>query len=397
MVPSLRQRFNREYSPEKYRKLLGDLAQVCGTPIEFRVSETPCFLPRPLMATMCAYGRELTEQLVNNRGYHKKSDAAVPVEYNVANESPRPLFVQVDFGLVRSANGELEPKLVELQAFPSLYGYQGEMARQYIESYGLPGNLSIFFGSLNEDAYWKLLRELIVSNKDPNNVVLLEIDPSKQKTLPDFLITQRRLGIAIANIRDVVKQGNRLFYPQDGKLVSIARIYNRCIVDELVRKGVTLPFDLRGELDVEWAGHPNWYFRISKFSIPYLRHQSVPRTFFLDELKELPADRENYLLKPLYAFAGAGIKFAPTDEEINTIPIAERHNYILQERLSFTPVIETPHGMTQMEVRIMYVWPEGGELTPVLPLLRMGRGKMMGVDHNRNMEWVGSSAGLLVD
>jgi hypothetical protein len=306
-------------------------------------------------------------------------------------------LVQGDFGLVRAAKGELEPKLVELQAFPSLFGYQAEMARQYIEVYELPASLSIFLGGLEEKAYWKLLRELIVGDKDPKNVVLLEIDPFKQKTLPDFLITQRRLGIAIVNIRDLVKQGKRLFYPQDGKLVPISRIYNRCIVDELVRKGVTLPFDLRNELDVEWAGHPNWYFRISKFSIPYLRHPSVPTTFFLNELKTLPADRENYLLKPLYAFAGAGIKFAPTDEEINAIPAAERHNYILQERLSFTPVIETPHGPTQMEVRIMYVWPEGGKLTPVLPLIRMGRGKMMGVDHNRNMEWVGSSAGLLAD
>jgi hypothetical protein len=349
------------------------------------------------METMCAYGRELTEQLVNDRGYRQHSDAAIPAEYNVANESARPMFVQVDFGLVRSATGELEPKLVELQAFPSLYGYQAEMARRYIESYGLPGTLSIFFSGFKEDAYWKLMRKLIMGSSDPENVVLLEIDPSKQKTLPDFLITQRRLGIAIANIRDVVKQGKRLFYPQDGKLVPITRIYNRCIVDELQRKGVKLPFDLRGDFEVEWAGHPNWYFRISKFSIPYLRHQSVPRTFFLDELKELPADRENYLLKPLYAFAGAGIKFAPTDEEINAIPGDERHNYIMQERLSFTPVIETPHGPTQMEVRIMYVWPEGGELTPVLPLIRMGRGKMMGVDHNRNMEWVGSSAGLLVE
>jgi hypothetical protein len=395
MVPSLRQRFNRDYSPEKYRKLLGGLNQVCGTPIEFRVSETPCFLPRSLMETMCYYGRELTEQLVNDRAYRKKSDAAVPAKYNVAKESARPMFVQVDFGLVRAANGELEPKLVELQAFPSLYGYQAEMARQYIESYGLPGTLSIFFSGFKEDAYWKVMRKLIVSDSDPQNVILLEIDPAKQKTLPDFLITQRRLGIAIVNIRDVVKQGKRLFYPQGGKLIPIARIYNRCIVDELQRKGVTLPFDLRDEVDVEWAGHPNWYFRISKFSIPYLRHQCVPRTFFLDELKELPADLENYLLKPLYAFAGAGIKFAPTAEEINAIPGAERHNYILQERLNFTPVIETPHGPTQMEVRIMYVWPEGGELTPVLPLIRMGRGKMMGVDHNRNMEWVGSSAGLL--
>ncbi|MBV9438222.1 MAG: hypothetical protein JOZ44_19335, partial [Acidobacteria bacterium] len=170
---------------------------------------------------------------------------------------------------------------------------------------------------------------------------------------------------------------------------------NRMIVDEIVRKGISLPFDLRDDLDVEWAGHPNWYFRISKFSIPFLKHRSVPRTWFLDELKSIPADRENYLLKPLYSFAGIGIKFAPSDADLAAIPPEHRHDYILQERIAFEPVIDTPHGPTQAEIRIMYIWLEDDpEPTPVLTLVRMGRGKMMGVDHNRNLEWVGGSAGL---
>jgi hypothetical protein len=397
MIPSLRTRFNRDYTAEKYRQFLQDLTATCGTKTEFRVSETPCFLPRPLMTQMCAYGRELTEQLANSKAYRKASDSAVPAAYNVANENSLPMFVQVDFGLVCDASGELQPKLVELQAFPSLYGYQPALARQYRDTYGLNKDLKIFFGSLGEEAYWQLMRRLIVADSDPQNVVLLEIDPFEQKTLPDFLITQKWLGIAIVNIRDVVKQGRRLYYRKDGQLVAIERIYNRCIVDELVRKNVNLPLDFRDELDVQWAGHPNWYFRISKFSIPHLKHHCVPKTFFLNEVKEPPSDRENYVLKPLYAFAGAGIRFAPTDEEIAAIPPQQRHDYILQERMNFTPVVPTPHGDTQIEVRIMYVWPEGGELTPVLPLIRMGRGKMMGVDHNRNLEWVGSSAGLIAE
>lgn len=397
MIPSLRARFNRDYTPGKYSKFLEDLRAMCGTPTEFRVSETPCFLPQSLMKQMCDYGKELTHQLVNSKEYRKVSDAAVPAAYNVANENRQPMFLQVDFGLVRSDDGKLEPKLVELQAFPSLYGYQPALAKQYRESYGLDEDLNVFFGDFDEDSYWQLMRQLIVGNHEPENVALLEIDPFQQKTLPDFLITQKWLGIAIVNIRDVAKQGKCLFYRKDGKTVPIKRIYNRCIVDELVRKNVDLPFDFRDELEVEWAGHPNWYFRISKFSIPYLKHRSVPKTFFLNELNSIPADRENYVLKPLYAFAGAGIRFAPSDEEIAAIPANQRHDYILQERMNFTPVIHTQHGDTQIEVRIMYVWPDNGELTPVLPLIRMGRGKMMGVDHNRNLEWVGSSAGLIAE
>ncbi len=395
MIPALRAEFNRNYTSEKYREFLRALDAVSGTHIGFRVSETPCFVPYPLISLMAQYGRELVSQLVDNPDYRKLSDVTIPPEYNVPNEAPLPMFVQVDFGIVRNVSGALEPKLVELQAFPSLYGYQPTAAHQYAESYGLSPDLGIYLSGCDREAYWRLMRQLIVGDHDPENVILMEIDPDNQKTLPDFLITQRELGIAIVDILKLIKRGNRLVYRKDGREIEVRRIYNRCIVDELQRKNVTLPFDFRDELDVEWAGHPNWYFRISKFSIPYLKHTSVPRTWFLDQLPAFPEDHENFLLKPLYSFAGVGIKFAPTPSDIEAIPEDQRHNYILQERLHFEPVIETPHGPTQMEIRMMYVWPEGGELTPVLPLVRMGRGIMMGVDHNKNLEWVGGSAALL--
>ncbi len=397
MVPALREEFNRNYTPEKYRQFLESLDRACGTHVGFRVSETPCFVPKSLLDLMAQYGHELVSQLVDNPQYLRASDASVPPQYNVPNQSQRPMFVQVDFGLVRNASGGLGPKLVELQAFPSLYGYQALLARQYIESYDLPRDLGVFLSGHNRDSYWKLMRELIVGENDPENVILMEIDPENQKTLPDFLVTQRELGIAIVDILSLKKRGTKLFYAQDGREIEVRRIYNRCIVDELERKGVTLPFDLREELDVEWAGHPNWYFRISKFSIPHLKHPCVPKTVFLDQVRAVPLDNQNFLLKPLYSFAGVGIKFAPAQADIDSIPPDQRHNYILQERVYFEPVIQTPHGATQMEIRMMYVWPDGGELSCVLPLVRMGRGMMMGVDHNRNLEWVGGSSALWVE
>ena len=396
MIPALREAFNRNFLPETYQQLLKNLETASGTPIAFRVSETPCFFPRALLDQMAEYGRDLVLQLVNNPEYHRASDVTVPAQYNVANESPRPMFLQVDFGLVRNANGELEPKLVELQAFPSLYGYQPLLAKQYIESYKLPAALGIYLGGYDHDRYLQLMRKLIVAGHDPENVVLLEIDPEKQKTLCDFLITQRDLGIPIVDILKLKKRGTRLFYEHAGREVPVERIYNRCIVDELERKGIELPFDLTQPLDVEWAGHPNWYYRISKFSIPYLKHACVPKTWLLDQNSAVPRDKENYVLKPLYSFAGLGIKFNPTQADVDAIPAEQRPHYMLQERMRFEPVIATPHGMTQAEIRIMYVWPEDGEITPVLPLLRMGRGIMMGVDHNRNLEWVGGSAALWV-
>jgi hypothetical protein len=395
MIPSLRRQFNHNFTPEKYQAFLRRIDEVCGTHVQFRLSETPCFFPKELIDGMASDGEALIRQLVDNPEYRAKSDEAVPAEFNVPNEAPHPMFVQVDFGLVRGAGGHLQPKLVELQAFPSLYAYQGPLAEAYIDIYDLKTEsrrLKYLLSGLEPSSYHELLRRAIVGSHDPENVILMEIDPAHQKTLPDFLLTETMLGVRAVDIVDIKKEGSHLYYESGGKRILIKRIYNRTIVDELERKNVKLAFDWRDDLDVEWAGHPNWYFRISKFSIPYLKHESVPKTWFLDQLKEIPSDLENYALKPLYSFAGLGVVIAPKKEEIRAIPADKRPYYILQERLNFEPVIETPFGGTKAEVRVMYIWLE--ELKPVMTIIRMGRGLMMGVDHNKNMEWVGASAGL---
>ena len=411
MIPSLRKQFNDSFTSEKYQAFLRRIDDVSGTHVSFRLAETPCFFPKELVERMASDGAELIRQLVDNSAYRAKSDEAVPAEFKVPNEAPHPMFIQVDFGLVRDAAGALQPKLVELQAFPSLYAYQVYLAEAYLEIYGLralssesrvpsPERLKYFLSGLDEASYRALLRRAIVADHDPENVVLMEIHPSEQKTLPDFRLTEKMLGVRAVDIVDIRKEGSRLYYLRDGRRVPIRRIYNRAIVDELERKNVKLAFDWRDDLDVEWAGHPNWYFRISKFSIPYLKHASVPKTVFLDSLfldrvEEIPADLENYALKPLYSFAGLGVMIAPKKEDITAIPAEKRPYYILQERMHFEPVIATPFGGTKAEVRVMYVWLD--ELTAVLTIIRMGRGLMMGVDHNKNMEWVGASAGLYLE
>ena len=376
MIPSYRRPFNDAWSPEKYRRFLGIIEQQCGEPTQFRHSETPCFFPRELIDRMARYGREMTEQLLADPQYQRDSAEAVPERWRVPNESPRPLFVQADFGL----DENLDPQLVEIQGFPSLYAYQVLLAEAHREAYGI--DLPVF----TPDDYMAELRRAIVGGCDPENVVLLEIDPWRQKTRHDFLLTERWFGVRTVDITQVRKEGRRLWH--DG--TPIHRIYNRAIVDELERRGISLAFDFRDDLDVEWAGHPNWFFRLSKFSLPYLKHPAAPPAHFLSEA---PPNPEDYVLKPLYSFAGLGVVVGPAREQIEAIPPERRRDYILQKRVNFRPVIETPHGLTKVEVRIMYIWQE--ELRPVNVVVRMGRGAQMGVDHNKGFEWVGASAGFL--
>jgi hypothetical protein len=385
LIPSFRQKFNREWTPAKYARFVELLTERSGVVPQFRHSETPCFLPAEVVAKMARYGREMVEQLLADETYRRESRAAIPERYRVPGEAPVPLFVQADFGLDPAG----EPKLVEIQGFPSLYAYQPVMAACYRDAFGLDAALDTIPGGLALDRYHAMLREAIVGGHDPQHVVLLEVDPENQKTRGDFLMTEKLFGVRAVDVRALGKRGSRLFHGE----TPVKRIYNRAIVDELERRGIEVPFDWRDDLDVEWAGHPNWYFRLSKFSLPYLRHRAVPRSQFLDRAAEI-GDPARYVLKPLWSFAGLGVIVGPDRAQLAAVPAERRHDYLLQERVDFTPVIETPAGMAKIEVRIMYLWLD--ELHAVNTIVRMGRGAQMGVDHNKGLEWVGGSAGFLV-
>jgi hypothetical protein len=393
VIPSLRARFNHAWTESRYTEFLRLLYDRVGVPIEFPVSETPCFFPRTFMDDLAEAGIELTHQALTGDAA-AAAERVVPDRFRGPNQGDVPQFVQVDFGLVRNESGAIEPRLVELQAFPSLYGFQIALADAYSAAFALGNDtLHTHLDGLTREEYLAIARRAIVGDHKPSDVVLMEIDPRRQKTLPDFEMTERLWGVRAVDTGDVVREGRRLLYRRDGRLAPIRRVYNRVIPDELEQKQIALPFDYRDDLEVEWAGHPAWFFRVSKFSIPWLRHPSVPRTWFLSEVDALPLERERLLLKPLFSFAGGGIVFAPTDEQLRAIPREKRDRYILQERLSFEPVIDTPEGPTQVEIRLMYVWTD--RQRPVLPLLRMGRGKMMGVDHHKGLRWVGASAAFI--
>jgi hypothetical protein len=430
VIPELRTQFNQRFRPSQYESLLALLESRCGTPINFRIAETPIFVPLALLQDLAASGAEMARALIADTIYLNAARNAIPKGYCVPRQTPHPNFLTADFALIReenpqgdeSAPGGLAPRLVEIQAFPSVFGYQQVLDSAYREAFALPDSLGAFLGSLDEPGYWELLRATILGSHAPENVVLTELDPMNQKTLPDFLVTARRLGIKVVDIRSLKADHSRLYYQGDaGRWIPIHRIYNRAIADELIARNIRLPFALDGDWDVEWASHPNWYFLISKFSIPRLfgepgrvpparRFPVVPPGVFLSDFLDgdgrdrllaagvpLPSPAgpdtvyAELLLKPLFSFAGKGIQFEPSQAQLEAIPQSRRGDYLVQQRMRFEPTIVTPHGLTQAEIRILYIWPDGGELTPALSLVRLGRGKMMGVDHNKNQQWVGAS------
>lgn len=393
MIPELRHKFNSEFTPARYESFLESLEERVGDKIDFRPCETPVFIPRNLLEEMLEASASIITQLRTPQ-YLALSDRAIPPSFLAPMEGKHPSFIQIDFGVTRDQRGGLVPRLIELQGCASLYAFQLALPEEYGRQYDLAGLQYLFDGMSRED-YVSLFRKTVLGEHTPEEVILMEIDPAHQKTRPDFVLTERLIGIPTVDITAVRKKGRKLFFERGGREVEIRRIYNRVIIDEFVRAGVKAAFDFRDDLDVEWAGHPNWFFRMSKFSLPFLTHPTVPRSWLLDESGQYGNDLSRFVLKPLFSFAGAGVRLDVTQADLDSIPASERSNYILQEKINYEPVVETPNEPSKVEIRLMYLWPdEDKDPTAVTTLLRLSKGAMMGVDFNKKKDWVGSSCGL---
>ena len=386
MITELRKKYNNSFDPKIYEAFINDLKTFTHYPIDFRVSETPLFLDSDLTGKFIEASDDLINQL-SDETFKKKSSNAIPKNLIVPNEDPHPHFLCLDFAVTKDESGSFTPKLIELQGFPSLFSYQYFLDKIVRRHFEIPKGFSSFFSRLDGEKYIQLLRKVILSDHDPKNVILLEIDPLQQKTRVDFACTEELVGIKTVNLSDVIKRGKKLFYSDHGKEFAIERIYNRVIYDELERKNFKFNFSFSDDLNVEWAGHPNWFFKISKYSLPSLSGKYVPRCYFLNELEKYPDDLENFVLKPLFSFAGLGVEVDVTKEMLDKV--SDKSNYILQEKVEYAPLIETPDGYAKVEVRLMFLW----DKQPILAtnLVRTSKGKMMGVDFNKNKTWVGSN------
>jgi hypothetical protein len=392
MHPELRSRFNADFTPEKYATLLRCVNEGTRWPADYRVSETPIFLTREFTDEVVYAANEIAAQ-TQTLEFAKHAASAIPRGLEVPNESPHPEFMIVDLAICTEGE-RLVPRLIELQAFPSLFGFQllllGCMRKAYP---AIPPNWTSSFGGIKDEVYIDILRRTIVADANPENVILLEIEPEKQKTRIDFAATESLLGVRPICLTKVMKRGRELSYERDGRQVRIERIYNRVIFDELMRRpDLRASFHFQDNLDVKWIAHPNWYYRISKHSLPFLKTSYTSPAFFADEF---PANDkiDNYVLKPLYSFAGLGVDMEPTRKKLSALK--NPHEWILQKKVEYASFVPTINGpKSKAELRMMFVWPEQGEPILVNNLVRMSQGKMMGVDFNKDKTWVGSSIAL---
>lgn len=392
MIEPARSAFNHTFRTEQYQAMLMRIEQTYPHALDFRIAETPVFVPtlfKKKMLDTCSF---ILDQILEP-DFKSRTEAAIPMRWRIPGAEGRPDFIAFDFGVCTDASGELMPQLIEMQGFPSLFGYQAQLDTWYRSQLSIDETWSPFFSGLEQDSYFELLRNIIIGDHDPKEVILLEILPEQQKTRIDFAITKDRLGIPVVCLTQLRAASGKLYYELDGKTYPVRRIYNRIIFDELEQQPDAIRQQgdlLRSAVDVEWCPHPHWFYRISKFLLPTLIHPGIPRTYALDQIKQLPANLSEFVLKPLFSFAGQGVIIDPTQQDLEQIP--DPSNWILQRKATYAPIIPTPDDPAKVEIRLFYFWPTGADRPiPTLNLARLSKGKMVGTRYNKDRTWVGGS------
>lgn len=393
MIPKYRKLFNEQFTDKKYQEFKDDIASDFDYEPTFRLGETPFFISKDLKKQLIEGSNEVIA-LIQSKDFKKLTDKSLELNHKVPNEDNHTTFLAIDFGICEE-DGIIIPKLIEVQGFPSLFNYQVNLFNKFKKHYPFINELTPFITGITEGEYMQNLEEVICNNYPKENVILLEIEPEKQNTKIDFYYCKRDLGIPIVCVTELIKKGKQLFYKnKEGNEILVRRIYNRVIFDELdLRTDLKLNFHFSDDLDVEWAGHPNWFFRISKFILPFLKGKYFIETTLLSELTEIPEDLENYVLKPLFSFSGSGVIFHVKKEDIEAV--VEKELYILQKKVNYMPIVQSPEGKVKAEVRVLCTWKKN-DVAPTLlcNLVRLSRGEMIGVKFNKDKNWVGGTIGL---
>ena len=399
MIASIRQKFNAAFTEQAHQNYLAALNTAFPGALDFTVAETPIFIDKDFTEKMLATG-DYVNQVIQSGQFNSITEPSLKNIPVFPNETALPKCIVMDFAIAINEQNELVPALIELQGFPSLFAYEILQDECIHKTYTTPEGYSPYLNGYNKEKYLAHLETILKGDtfNDPlknsnKHTVLLEILPHQQKTRIDFYCTEKYLNIPTVCITELFIEEHHLYYERAGNKIKIDRIYNRIILDELKNQTKEIQEKgalLQNNLEVEWVTHPHHFFRISKFLLPFLNHPYIPKTQFVNQLTETPTALDTYILKPLFSFAGQGVIIDISADDISNIK--EPSSWILQEKVEYANCIETPTGPAKAELRLYYFWDEDKkEYIATMNLARLSKGKMIGVNYNKNATWVGGS------
>jgi hypothetical protein len=390
MITAIRTAYNSAFTNARYLEFLEDLDSAHPGEIDFRVAETPIFVDRAFTKKLLEACESIVDVIIQP-DFKTFTERAIPDKDKVPNQTEYPDFIAFDFGVCRDEDGGYSPQLIEMQGFPTLFAYQVWHSEVTQRHFKIPEGFDSYLNGFTKETYLELFKDILLGDQNTQNVILLEIYPETQKTRIDFFCTKDYSGVETVCLTRLKADGTQLYYEKNGQRVDVKRIYNRIIFDELDK--MELPegtIDIRQHFDVEWCPHPDWFYRVSKYTLPFIHNPYVPETKFLNDIIILPEDLHNYVLKPLFSFAGQGVIIDVTLQDIEGIE--DKENWILQRKVQYADAIETPDMPAKAEIRMFYFWPKGAA-RPVATqnLARLSKGKMIGVRYNADKEWVGGT------
>ena len=385
MIPEFRNAFNASFNRAAYELLCEKLNHIAGKKLDFRVAETPVFVPKKIRDEMI-HTCEYVVDFIESEDFAKKTETAIPHQFLMEGLENKAQFMVFDFAITTNENQELKPAMIELQGFPSLFAFQYQLDQIYRKTFRISERVTSYLSNKTSSSYIDLLKHILVGTEDPKEVVLMDLNPTEQKTEIDFILTEKLTGVKAVCIKDIIEEDTHLYYLRDGKKTRIKRIFNRFVPDEWTP---SIAFDFNKERDVEWINHPHSYFRISKFLLPFLRHECIPETYFLSDFNQQFSLTDS-VVKPLFSFAGNGVMMDVN--EGNLREIQNTKDWIIQKKINYAPVIETPNEPAKTEIRIFYFreTPTSRPI-PVHNLARISKGTMIGTQFNKNKDWVGGS------
>ncbi len=391
MIPLYRKQFNAEFNETKYQEYLNYINALYPNSVGFRIAETPIFLPATFKIQLLEVGDYVCSQILA-ADFTSKTEKSLRNTSITPNEIGLPECIVMDFAIANNDQNEIVPALIELQGFPSLFAFEVLQDEALRNSYTIPENVTPYLNGYTKEKYQRHL-STIIKGEQGEHTVLLELYPEQQKTRIDFYCTQHYLAIPVVCITEIFKKGNSLYYQREGIDIKIDRIYNRVVADELKNQPEEIKEKaaiLYSDLDVRWVTHPNHFFRISKYLLPFLQHDWIPKTEFVDQIESIPHHLENYILKPLFSFAGQGVIIDVQSSDF--VSITDPENWIMQEKVTYALCIATPDGFAKAEIRLFYFWDKPTQkYIATLNLCRLSKGKMIGVNYNQTATWVGGS------
>jgi len=335
----------------------------------FKATSSEVFLfPKELKSELIEAATGITNQLFSSRvltlAESNITDNSNILDFRSYKNLPEPYFMTID--LAYAPGGGTNFKLIEAQAFLSI-------SHMFFEHYSklLDLNRDVF---LNFEAYQHFLRKI-----QNNHSILLEDCPWEQKTAIDFHLLQKQASIEVLNFRGILGS-----HALKEKL-----IYNRLIFADLTaQEFANAKISLSGLPNARWLHHPDWYYFVSKSSLPYITSPWAAQSFLVaDKPLNFEPKSNAWVLKPLFDYGCSGVNLNPSRTDIENVDAPKE--WLLQQKIELKHL---PGTELFGEIRVVLFNTDNG-WEPVMFFGRINDKPFLGSQHfNLNNPQCGTAA-----